>query len=197
MKIAFFDFDGTLTKNDSITEFYKFVYKHDFVLNYYLRNLFHLILVKSNLINYSNLKMRRLKFLIKKYPLDILNKKSNEFYLFFFKKDLKIEGINKIKDLQTKGVEVVIVSASMDLLLIKWAREMNVKLITNELEIIKGEFTGRFINEKDCNFEEKVTRIKNIYNLNKYDEISAFGDSNGDYYMLQIADKPHMNLFKN
>ena len=40
----------------------------------------------------------------------------------------------------------------------------------------------------DCNGLEKVRRIKKKYNLNKYAKIYAYGDTEGDKPMLDIAD---------
>lgn len=195
-KIAFFDFDGTLTSKDSLTEFYKYMYKKDFFFYYYLRNTFLFFLVKLGVVNYRLLKMKRIKFLVNKYSLDFLLDKSGDFFNSFVKTELKKKGKSKMIELSKKGFEIVIVSASIDLLLKHFAKEFNVKIITNELEQDEGNFTGKFLHGKDCNFGEKVNRIKEKYNLKEYNEVLAYGDSEGDYAMFEIADKSFLNHFK-
>lgn len=195
-KIAFFDFDGTLTSRDSLTEFYKYLYKDTFIYNYYLRNIVSLILVRFGSMDYVHLKMRRLKFLMKKFTPNVLRTESKTFFEGFMKHHFKSEGTKKIQELRKKGFEIVIVSASIDLLLQHFTKEFNVRTITNELEKNKDRFTGKFLHKKDCNFDEKVRRIKEIYNLKDYNEILAYGDSAGDHAMFEIADKAFLNHFK-
>lgn len=195
-KIAFFDFDGTLTSKDSLTEFYKYMYKDSYVYNYYLRFIVLLILVMLNVKSYTSLKISRLRFLTKKFSIDELREESRVFFEKFISDQLKKEGEIEIDNLKKRNVEIVVVSASIDLLLSNFKAKMNVELITNELEITNGLFTGKFLHQKDCNFDEKVRRIKEIYNLNDYNEILAYGDSAGDYAMFEIADKAFLNHFK-
>ncbi len=44
------------------------------------------------------------------------------------------------------------------------------------------------IQGKNCNGREKVKRIKNEYDIESFDKIYAYGDSNGDKPMLEMAD---------
>jgi phosphoserine phosphatase len=78
-------------------------------------------------------------------------------------------------------------------LLEKWCKSLDIFLITNNIfyqhDII-------YPNESDCNYTNKVKRIKELYNLNNYTKILAFGDSDGDLEMLKIADEKYYNYFK-
>jgi phosphoserine phosphatase len=47
----------------------------------------------------------------------------------------------------------------------------------------------------DINFEEKLIQIKKVINLNEYNEIYAYGDSDGDKKMLEIATKSFYKYF--
>lgn len=84
----------------------------------------------------------------------------------------------------------------MDILLNPFVNEFNLELITNNLQIKSKKFTGLFENNFDCNFENKVYMIKKYYNLSKYKEIYAYGDSEGDFLMLKNADKSYYKYFK-
>lgn len=195
-KIAFFDFDGTITFSDSTKLFYKYVLKKGFFFNYYLRFFFPILLLKFRFIDYYDLKLKRLKFLTNKFSKSSLQKYADEFYNQILKFDLKKDAIVKINLLKSNGFEVVVVSASMDILLNSFVKEFNLKLITNNLQSKSGKFSGLFDNNFDCNFEHKVYLIKKHYNLNNYKEIHAYGDSKGDLLMLEVAHKSYYNFFE-
>lgn len=194
--IAFFDFDGTLTSKDSLTEFYKYLYKDSFTAKYYLRNIVLVILVRFGIVDYTCLKMNRLRFLVKCISAQDLQAKAKFFFNEFIKDQFKKEGQKEISELKSNGFEIVIVSASVDLLLSHLKEVIDAKIITNELECIDGIFTGKFVHKKDCNFAEKVQRIKKEYNLKDYDKIYVYGDSKGDFAMFEIADEFFLNHFK-
>ncbi len=194
--IAFFDFDGTLTSKDSLTEFYKYLYKRNFFYAYYLRNLALVVLVQFKIVSYFTLKKRRLKYLVKKFPTQFLKDESRDFFRIFIENELKIKAKTRILELKKRGFKIVIVSASLDLLLSNFDKELSAEIITNELEEVNGNFTGNFIRNKDCNFEEKVHRIKSKYDIEDYEEVHAYGDSKGDFAMFELAHKSFLNYFK-
>ena len=195
-KIAFFDFDGTISFSDSTKLFYKYILKKGFFFNYYLRFFFPILLLKFRFIDYYDLKLKRLKFITIKFSKSSLQMYADEFYIKILKFDLKKDAIEEINLLKSNGFEVVIVSASMDILLDPFVKEFNLKLLTNNLLFKSSRFTGLFDNNFDCNFEHKVHLIKKNYNLKNYKEIYAYGDSQGDLSMLEIAHKSYYNIFE-
>jgi phosphoserine phosphatase len=72
---------------------------------------------------------------------------------------------------------------------------MGLELISTELEVINGKLTGNF-STPNCNGKEKVRRIKEKYNLSKYDEIHVFGNSKGDFPMLSLGTHKYFRFFK-
>jgi phosphatidylglycerophosphatase C len=89
---------------------------------------------------------------------------------------------------KAQGDRVVVVSASLDAYLVPWCEKLGVELICTELEIRDGLLTGRYV-EGDCYGSEKPRRIQLRYILADYDTVYAYGDSDEDLPMLQIADK--------
>lgn len=89
---------------------------------------------------------------------------------------------------------VVVVSASIEDWLKPWCDENKVKLIATKLEFKNELITGRFASE-NCYGEEKVRRIKEVYALESFEYIYAYGDSSGDIKMLSLADEQHYKLF--
>ena len=51
-----------------------------------------------------------------------------------------------------------------------------------------GYFTGKFATS-NCNYQEKKKRIEEEIDLSFYDEVIAFGDTEGDKIMFSLATK--------
>jgi len=63
-----------------------------------------------------------------------------------------------------------------------------VDLICTQLEERNGSLTGRYVG-RDCIGAEKVARIRGRYDLAAYPVIYAYGDTEDDREMLELADK--------
>jgi len=91
--------------------------------------------------------------------------------------------------------QVVIVSASLGYWLRPLCDQNNLELIATKLEILEGKVTGNLLT-KNCYGIEKVNRIKEIYALEDFETIYAYGDSRGDREMLKIAHKASYKPFR-
>jgi HAD superfamily hydrolase (TIGR01490 family) len=194
MKIVFFDFDGTITSKDSLFIFLKYVFGKIF----YWKMLFFLPTYLRYLVGHiTNQEAKEILFSMFFYNIskvefdDICEKFVNNN----LKDVLKNDALEKIQSHIVNKDKVVIVSASISNYLTPLAKQLNVELISTELEFKEGIFTGRF-STKNCYGPEKVNRILERYNLTKYDEILAYGDSKGDREMLEIATKKFYKVFK-
>ena len=194
-KIAFFDFDGTLTYEDSTTLFFKSLYNSKLLFYYYnyFLCLIELFIIFFNSKNYIKLKNKRLILNLSRIQINEFNRYKINFENNILPKIIKQSGLNKIHELKKNGYEIVIVSASYNFLLEKWCKSLDIFLITNN---IFYQYDLIHLNEPDCNYANKVKRIKELYNLNNYTNILAFGDSDGDLEMLKIADEKYYNYFK-
>lgn len=90
-----------------------------------------------------------------------------------------------------RGDRVMVVSASLDVYLIPWCRALDLDLICTELEIASGgRLTGRYVHG-DCFGPEKVRRIRERLRLDDYGVIYAYGDTEDDRAMLDMADRKY------
>jgi phosphatidylglycerophosphatase C len=89
-----------------------------------------------------------------------------------------------------RGDRVVVVSASLDAYLIPWCRALALDLICTELEKSEGRLTGRY-QQGDCYGAEKVRRIRERLPLADYEVIYAYGDTEDDRPMLDLADRKY------
>jgi phosphatidylglycerophosphatase C len=90
-----------------------------------------------------------------------------------------------------RGDRVVVVSASLDAYLTPWCQSLGVDLICTELEMASdGRLSGRYV-RGDCYGVEKVRRIRERLALDDYDAIWAYGDTEDDRPMLDLADRKY------
>ena len=96
---------------------------------------------------------------------------------------------------QLAGTVIVVVSASPENYIATWCREHQLDCIATRLEIAHGKITGN-IDGMNCHGQEKVERIKRRYELSRFREIFAYGDSSGDKPMLQLANHAYYKPFR-
>ncbi len=185
-RIAFFDFDGTITTKDSLLSFIFFRYgKWRTCIGLLMVSPYYALYVLK-LISAQTAKGKVFRQFFK-------NEKTEEFAKAcdqFVKEELpaleRPKALNEIRRLKDEGAEVVIISASPENWLIPWTKQFNATVISTKLETKDGKLTGR-IEGNNCRGKEKVRRILQSYDLNAYDEIYAYGDTKGDKPMLGLA----------
>ena len=194
-KIAFFDFDGTITKNDSFLKFIRFVVGDiKFILNFVILSP---ILVAYKLKFISNYKAKKI---VLAWFFDGMSEKrflelSNLYSLNMIDKILRPKAMQKIAWHKENNHKVVVVSASLEHWLLAWCQKNNLELIATKLEIKNGVIDANLLG-LNCYGNEKLNRIKQIYDLSKFDYIYAYGDSRGDLQMLSIADEKNYKPFR-
>jgi len=194
-KIAFFDFDGTITTKDTFLEMIKFQSgKLSFYLGFILYSPW-LVAFKFKLIANDEVKQKILTYYFGGKPEKSFQETCDSFGEEKLPLLIRPAAILEIKRLRDEGFELVIVSASADNWLKKWCNSHNLKLVATKLEISNGIVTGR-IEGKNCHGEEKVVRILQQWNLGNYREIYAYGDSSGDKPMLALATKSYYKPFR-
>ena len=189
MNLAFFDFDGTLTTEDTFTQFITFATPRvRLVLGYML--LFPCIfLYKFGVISAS--KMRRM---IVRIAFWRANQADVETLAEAFVKKripalMSVEMMVSLERHRQRGDRIVIVSASLSVYLRHWAKQHNVELICSELCVSNGRYTGTYRNG-DCSGINKVKAIGKLIDLQDYETVYAYGDTEEDMPMLRLADKP-------
>lgn len=186
MKIAFFDFDGTVTKKDSLLEFIKF---QKGLTWFYFGFVLHspiLIAYKLGIISNQTAKERILRFFFGKTPIEQFQQGCDDFAKHELAKMVRSKALYEIRQLREKGFQVVLVSASASNWLRSWSQQNNLQLIATELEVSNNRITGRILG-KNCYGKEKVNRIKSLYKLDQYNVIYCYGDTKGDIPMLELG----------
>ncbi len=195
MTLALFDFDGTITTDDSLLKFIRFVVgDRRFLLGLVVLSPM-LVLYKFKLIPNYKAKQYMLSWFFKGMSKDAFLKVANEYSLVHIDKILRPKAIEKINWHKNQGHKVVVVSASIECWLRPWCEKNGLELIATKLEIKDDIVTGKLLS-KNCYGVEKVNRIKELYNIEKYDYIYAYGDSSGDKQMLELAHEKFYKPFR-
>ena len=192
--LALFDFDGTITTDDSLTRFISFVVGD-------ARLIIGMLLLSPILLSYKlkltpNHKAKQivLSYFFKGMEESSFRRIARQYSLEQIDKIVRPEALERIKWHKRQGHKVVVVSASIECWLKPWCDKNDLDLIATKLEFRDGAATGRFLT-KNCHGMEKVNRIKAAYDPDDYESIHAYGDSAGDKEMLAIATNRYYKYF--
>lgn len=190
--IAAFDFDGTITTRDSLIPFLFFLKGTWKALWLFSSILPFLSLFPLKIISRQTAKEKILTRFLAGMPIDILRQKGAEYVAGPLKYLVRPEALDRIRWHQKQGHRCVILSASVDLYLPIWAKELGFDhVISSQLEITEdGRVTGK-LRGQNCWGEEKVRRLRAWIGNGKEIYLYAYGDSRGDQELLAIADSPH------
>jgi HAD superfamily hydrolase (TIGR01490 family) len=195
MNIAFFDFDGTITTDDSLIKFIRFVVGDIvFIIGMVVLSPM-LIAYKLKLIPNYKAKQYMLSYFFKGMSEEKFMQVANEYSLNHIDTILRPKAMEKIAWHKEQGHKIVIVSASIECWLKPWCNENNLELIATKLDIKNGILTGKLLTN-NCYGIEKVNRIQEHYNLNDYNYIYAYGDSSGDKELLELANESSYKPFR-
>ncbi|HEV2478411.1 MAG TPA: HAD-IB family hydrolase [Puia sp.] len=188
-RIAFFDFDGTITTKDTLLEFIRFSKgKVRFYLGFALNSPW-LVAYRVGLISNQAAKERILTWFFRHMPLAQFQETCDRFTAQLVPGLIRPKALREISGLQDKGFAVVIVSASPENWIRGWAESIGAGLLATRLETRpekEARLTGHILGH-NCHGNEKVRRIGEAFNLDTYNEIYAYGDSSGDKPMLRLA----------
>lgn len=195
-RIAVFDFDGTITRRDTLTGFLQFTHGWRFYAGFALL-LPVLVLYKLGLVRNCTAKRIVFSLFFKGWSAERFDKACHEFILRIETRPAALAAIRK--HLQ-QGDTVVIVSASIENWVRPWAETNGIgTVLGTRIEIdAQGRITGRFLTP-NCYGTEKVNRLEQrfpelIHNRGSIC-VTAYGDSRGDRELLAFADRGYYKTF--
>jgi phosphatidylglycerophosphatase C len=194
-KIAFFDFDGTITTKDTLLELIKYQKGKAGFYTGFLMNTPFLVALKMKLVSNQAVKERMLSYFFKGMDLKSFQLGCDQFIDNALPAMIRPGALEEIKRLKAEGFEVVVVSASPVNWIKKWSDAAGLGLIATKLQTINGALTG-YIDGINNNAAEKAVRIRGEFNLPEYDEIYCYGDSSGDKAMLRLGTKTFYKPFR-
>jgi HAD superfamily hydrolase (TIGR01490 family) len=190
MNLALFDFDGTITRDDTFTRFVRFAVRPGrlilggvllsplvvgYRLNWVSASRARPIVAR---VGFQGERAESVRELGRRYASEVLPGV------------IRRRAMDRIEWHQRQGDLVVVVSASLDVYLDPWCESVGVQRICTELEERSGRLTGRYCHG-DCSGAEKVRRILEQHEPGRYPLIYAYGDTSEDRDMLGLAHRKY------
>lgn len=195
MKLAIFDFDGTITKKDSF---------EDFILCSQggLKTLRGVLATSPALVSYLLGLMPNWQAKQKVFAHFFQGWETGQFNaaaVAYAKEKLpaivRPAALDRLQWHKREGHRVVVVSASFENYLKPWCDSLGFDLLATRVEVGEGRLTGQFAS-KNCYGDEKVQRIKAAYRLSDFEFIYAYGDTRGDLPLKTISNEFHYQPFR-
>lgn len=189
--LALFDFDGTLTRGDSLWRWLCYALGPMKLIRSVIMSLPWLIGYRVGYISNNEAKRRLLSAAFQGMYTEDLRKVGRLFAKDVIPQILREDIMARVASYQSRGYECVLVSASLDYYLAPWAEYAGFaqvlcsSLVTNAFGRVGSGFVG-----SNCHGAEKVVRIRSyIDSRSDYKPIImvAYGDSQGDIPMMKLA----------
>lgn len=199
-KIAMFDVDYTITKRETLMEFYMFMLKKNPMLIKYLpRSLSSALFYVFKIFDAQKAKDNFIRF-IKNINEDKMKDLVKEFYSKRLSKILYKDAINTMKKLKKQGYKIYLISASPEIYLKELYNIIEVdKIIGTKLKTENGIYKGK-IEGINCKGEEKVRRLKEVLEKENiqvdFKNSYMFSDSLSDLPLLELVGNPYLINFK-
>ncbi len=182
-KIVIFDFDGTLTTNDTLIAFIRYACGNAAFVCGFLLHLPLLVLMKLRLYDNGKTKERVFSYFFRGWTEERFTQTCGAFAASR-RHLLRQQTVNILRQAQQDGARVLIVTASID----RWVQPFfpDVEVLGTQVEVNNGLLTGRF-QTPNCYGAEKVRRVEEC--IKEASHITAYGDSRGDRELLAWADE--------
>ncbi len=195
MKLALFDFDGTITLRDTFIDFVRFSLGWRAFVSGIAQLSPSIAAFSLGVLNSTSFKDIYLSHYFKGLPEERFEHYCQSYAVNVLPTIVKPDAVERIKWHKDQGHRVIVVTASVRNWINAWCEQGELELISSELVFQNGMVTGRLAS-LDCVGKEKVRRIKEQVEISDYETIFAYGNSKGDEEMLKIADKKYYRNFK-
>ncbi len=202
IKLALFDIDYTITRKETLMEFYKYIVSKDIKnIKFLPRALYSGLMYGIKVYDEKKVKECFLKFIenIEEKDLAILTKK---FYDERLSKILYKDALDMMHKLKSEGYMVILISASPEFYIKEFYAIDDVDfIIGTRFTFENGKFV-RKMSGNNCKRDEKVSRLKAYLKENNieadYENSYMFSDSLSDLPLLDLVGKPYLiNYNKN
>lgn len=183
------DFDGTLTHQDTMIQF--FIYASGGHFFFFLKLIPLALVLPFYWFFFGRTRAKRFAYLyfLGKKKRETLHAMGRTFSKKQIPSYLRKSLYKRLKTAQKNGDTILIVSASLEWWLRPFCAAEGFELLCTLPDYDEnGYFQGKFATE-NCKYEEKVRRIEAQYQRSAYSKVLAFGNSKGDAAMLAWADE--------
>lgn len=199
-KLAIFDIDYTITRKETLMEFFKYLVSKDIKnIKFLPRALYSGLMYGVKVYDERRVKECFLKF-IENIDEAELAKLTKSFYDERISKILYKDAVDMIKKLKKEGYMVVLISASPEFYVKEFYAIKEVDLIIGTKFTFEG---GKFIRKmhgNNCKGEEKVRRLNEVLKEKNikvdFKNSYMFSDSLSDKPLLDLVGNPYLINYK-
>lgn len=188
LALALFDFDGTLTTEDTFTQFVVFATPRWRLIFGYALLWPAIFLYKRGVLSASKMRQLVIRVAFWRKSHAKLESLAAEYVQKYLPKVMREKAVTEMLRHQQRGDRVIIVSASISAYLRIWAQQHGVELLCSELGSNNGRCTGKYLHG-DCSGHNKVAAINRAVDVESYTTIYAYGDTEEDIPMLNLANE--------
>jgi phosphatidylglycerophosphatase C len=190
MNLALFDFDGTITEGDTFTAFLRFAVRRRRIMLGAVPVSPVVLCYRLGLISARHARPIVSRVGLQGERADSVRELGRRYAAEVLPRVVRSRALERIHWHQAQGDTVVVVSASLDAYLGPWCDSIGIGRICTELEERDGRLTGKY-RHGDCSGSAKVRRIRERYDLSRYPVIYAYGDTDDDREMLELAHRKY------
>ena len=199
-KLAIFDIDYTITRKETLMEFFKYLVSKDIKnIKFLPRALYSGLMYGVKIYDEKRVKECFLKF-IENIDEAELAKLTKLFYDERISKILYKDAVDMIKKLKKEGYMVILISASPEFYVKEFYAIKEVDLIIGTKFTFEG---GKFVRKMDgnnCKGEEKVRRLNKFLKEKNikvdFKNSYMFSDSLSDKPLLDLVGNPYLINYK-
>ena len=199
-KLAIFDIDYTITKKETLMEFYKYSLEEDIKnIRFFPRALYSGLMYGVGIYDERRVKECFLKFIdnIEEEKLQDLVKR---FYKNRLSKILYKDAVDMMYKLKKEGYDIYLISASPEFYINEFYNiDVVDKVIGTRFEFKEGKFIRKMLGS-NCKGEEKVKRLKEVLSKENievdFKDSYMFSDSLSDKPLLDLVGKPYLINYK-
>jgi phosphatidylglycerophosphatase C len=186
LNLALFDFDHTITFGDTWTPFMRFAVRPARLVAGRVVLISVIVGYRIGVVSASTGRQLATRVGFQGEDAVRVRQFGVDYATTVLPKTLRPRALERIEWHKQRRDIVVVVSASLDAYLNPWCKAMGLEVVCTRLEQKGGRLTGKFVSA-DCTRAEKARRIREQYNLEQYARIYAYGDSEDDREMLDLA----------
>ncbi len=188
MSIALFDFDGTITTQETMPDFVRQSVSFRRLLLGQLVLAPLVIGYKLGLVSGVLIRRAIVRIAYSGTSVAALDSAGQDFAQHYLPNVLRQEAMERIAWHKAQSHKIVVVSGGLDVYLSHWCNEHGLELICSSLQHRNGVLTGRYLGQQ-CVLAEKVRRVRERHDLGAYSTVYAYGDTPEDRDLLGVATK--------
>lgn len=184
-ELALFDFDHTITRGDTYARFLRLVATPEQRARAWWLMGPWLLALRLRLISAARVRARATRLVFTGRHAEDIARMAGTYARDELPGRVRPEMLEQIQWHRAQGHTVAVVSGSLDLYLRPWCQALGLQVLCNQLEIVDGRSTGRYLDRDIA--PRKADAVRRHFDLTGYACIHAYGDSAEDRPMLALA----------